>query len=101
MAGPRGCNHACLPMPFDAECRPPSPPGHANRGHTIFRSRGGIRTTTSWLLGVRRQQSGRYQRGCLSEARFAAGLDANSHIDRNGRGCPSARRSGHRRQGCA
>jgi hypothetical protein len=36
MAGPRGCNHARLPMPFDAECRPPSPPSQRQPGHTIF-----------------------------------------------------------------
>jgi hypothetical protein len=29
---PRGCNHARLPMPFDAEDRPPSPPDYTPPG---------------------------------------------------------------------
>jgi mannose-6-phosphate isomerase-like protein (cupin superfamily) len=36
MAGRAAAIRARLPMPFDAECRPPSPPGQRQPGHTIF-----------------------------------------------------------------
>jgi hypothetical protein len=58
MAGRVGCNHARLPMPFDAEGRPPSPPPHANRDIPSFAWIHRPRTAADPATGARALPSG-------------------------------------------